>query len=206
MKRAVLTSLAVLMAVTAALVLTPVIALAHPGHVNSSGMAHGFIHPVTGIDHVLAMVAVGVIAAQIGGRAIWLVPLSFMTVMAFAGALGMAGIQLPFAEVGIALSVVVLGLAITFSLRLSALAAMALVSFFALFHGHVHGAEMPSAVSALAYAVGFVAGTALLHAIGLGLGLWFGSEGERLRHRVAQAAGGAMALFGATILVGAFSA
>ena len=206
MKRAVLTSLAVLMAVTAALVLTPVIALAHPGHVNSNGMAHGFIHPVTGIDHVLAMVAVGVIAAQIGGRAIWLVPLSFMTVMAFAGALGMAGIQLPFAEVGIALSVVVLGLAITFSLRVSMLAAMALVGFFALFHGYVHGVEMPTAVSALAYAAGFVAGTALLHAIGLGLGLWFGSEGGRLRHRVAQAGGGAMALFGATILVGAFSA
>ena len=171
---------------------------------NSNGLAHGFIHPITGIDHVLAMIAVGVLAAQIGGRAMWLVPLSFITVMAFAGALGMAGFQLPFAEIGIALSVVVLGLAIAFPLKLSTLAAMALVGFFALFHGYVHGAEMPGATSAFPYAAGFVAGTALLHTIGVGLGLLFGLEAGRFGRRVAQAGGGAMALFGAAILVGAF--
>ena len=200
MKRAVLTSFAVLLAITAALVLAPAIAFAHTGHADLNGLAHGFIHPATGIDHVLAMVAVGMLAAQLGGRALWLVPLSFVAVMAFAGALGMAGIQLPFAEVGIALSVVVLGLAIAFPLKLSTVATMALVAFFALFHGHVHGAEMPGGMSAFPYAAGFVAATALLHAIGVGLRLLFGFEGGRFGRRVVQAGGGAMALFGAAIL------
>jgi urease accessory protein len=200
MKRG-LTSVAVLMATTTVLVLAPTIALAHPGHADANGLVHGFIHPATGIDHVLAMIAVGVLAAQLGGRALWLVPLSFVAVMAFAGALGMAGIQLPFAEVGIALSVVVLGLAIAFPLNLSTVTTMALVGFFALFHGYVHGAEMPGAMSAVPYAAGFVAATALLHAIGVRLGLLFGFEGKRFGRRVVQAGGGAMALFGLAILV-----
>lgn len=102
MRRAVLTTL------SAVFVLAPTIALAHPGHGDPSGLMQGLAHPITGIDHVLAMVSVGVLAAKLGGRALWLVPLSFMSVMAGAGALGMAGIQLPFAEVGIALSVIVL--------------------------------------------------------------------------------------------------
>ena len=200
MKRG-LTSVAIRMAIITVLVLTPAIALAHTGHADANGLVHGFIHPATGIDHVLAMIAVGVLAAQLGGRALWLVPLSFVAVMAFAGALGMAGIHLPFVEVGVALSVVVLGLAIAFPLNLSTVATMALVGFFALFHGHVHGAEMPSAMSALPYAAGFVAATALLHAIGVGLGLLFGFEGERFGRRVVQTGGGAMALFGLVILV-----
>ena len=200
MKRG-LTSVAVLVAITTVLILAPAIALAHPGHADANGLIRGFIHPVTGIDHVLAMIAVGVLAAQLGGRALWLVPLSFVTVMAFAGALGMAGIRLPFAEVGIALSVVVFGLAIAFPLNLSTVATTALVGFFALFHGHVHGAEMPGAMSAIPYAAGFVAATALLHAIGVGLGLLFGFEGKRFGRRVVQAGGGAMALFGVAILV-----
>lgn len=198
MKRG-LASVAVLMAITT--VLAPAVALAHPEHADANGLIRGFIHPTTGIDHVLAMVAVGVLAAQLGGRALWLVPLSFVAVMAFAGALGMAGIQLPFAEVGIALSVVVLGLAIAFPLNLPTVAAMALVGFFALFHGYVHGAEMPGAMSAFPYAAGFVAATALLHAIGMGLGLLLGFEGKRFGHRVVQAGGGAMALFGVAILI-----
>jgi urease accessory protein len=165
-------------------------------------LAHGFIHPISGIDHVLAMVAVGVLAAQLGGRALWLVPLSFVGVMAAAGALGMAGIQLPFAELGIALSVIVLGLAIAFPIELPALAAMAVVGFFAVFHGQVHGAEMPAAASALPYAAGFVGGTALLHATGVGLGLLFGLEGGKLGHHVVRLGGGAMALFGVAILAG----
>jgi urease accessory protein len=202
MKRAVLTSLAILLAVTIGLAFAPAIAFAHPGHANANGLVHGFIHPATGFDHVLAMVAVGVLAAQLGGRALWLVPLSFVAAMAFAGALGMAGIQLPFAEVGIALSVVVLGLAIAFAFKLSALVAMALVGFFALFHGYVHGVEMPDAVSAIPYAAGFVAATALLHAVGVSLGLLlFGFQRRRFGHRVVQAGGGAMALFGVAILV-----
>ena len=187
----------------AAFALAPTGALAHVGHGSASGLMHGFTHPITGIDHVLAMVAVGVLAVQLGGRALWLVPLSFVGIMVIGGALGMAGIPLPFAELGVALSVVVFGLAIALPFRLQRLAAVALAGFFALFHGHGHGAEMPAAASALYYAMGFIASTALLHATGLGLGLLFGLETGRLGHRVIQAGGSAIAAFGAAILVGA---
>jgi urease accessory protein len=196
MKRAVLTTL------TAVFVLAPAIALAHAGHGDTSGLMHGLTHPITGIDHVLAMVAVGVLSAQLSGRALWLVPLSFVGVMAVAGGFGMAGIQLPFAEAGIALSVIVLGLAVAFRLNLPVLAAMALVGFFAVFHGYVHGAEMPAAASGLPYAAGFVGATALLHGVGVGLGLLVGLEGGKLGRRVVQAGGGAMALLGIAVLAG----
>ena len=195
MRRAVLTTL------SAVFVLAPAIALAHTGHGDTGGLMHGFTHPITGIEHVLAMVAVGMLAAQLGGRALWLAPLGFVGVMAVAGALGMAGIELPFSEVGIALSVVVLGLAVAFRLSLPVLAAVALVGFFALFHGHVHGAEMPAAASAVRYAVGFVGATAMLHAVGVGVGLLVGWEGG-ISRRLAQAGGGAMALFGLAVLTG----
>jgi urease accessory protein len=184
----------------AAFVLAPAIALAHTGHGDTSGLMHGLSHPITGIDHVSAMVAVGVLAAQLGGRALWLVPLSFVGVMGLAGALGMAGIQLPFAEVGIALSVIVLGLAVAFRSTLPVLGAMALAGFFAAFHGYVHGAEMPAAVSGLPYAAGFVGATAMLHAVGIGVGLLAGWEGGKLNRRLVQAGGGAMALFGIAVV------
>ena len=196
MRRVTLTTL------VATFALAPAVAFAHTGHGDASGLMHGLTHPITGIDHVLAMVAVGVLAAQLGGRALWMVPLSFVCAIAIGGALGMAGIQVPFAELGIALSVVVLGLAIAFPLKVPALAAVALVGFFAVFHGYAHGVEMPAAASALPYAVGFIGATALLHAVGLSLGLLFGLEGRRLGHRVVQVGGGAMALFGVAILVG----
>ena len=196
MRRAVLTTLSTV------LVLAPTIALAHTGHGDTSGLIQGFTHPITGIDHVLAMVAVGVLAAQFGGRALWLVPLGFVGVMAVAGALGMAGIQLPVSEVGIALSLVVLGLAVAFRLSLSELAAMALVGFFAVFHGHVHGAEMPAAASGVPYAAGFVGATAMLHAVGVGVGLLVGWEARALSRRLLQTGGGAMALFGLVVLAG----
>jgi urease accessory protein len=163
----------------------------------------GLAHPVTGIDHILAMIAVGVMAAQLGGRALWLVPLGFVVVMAVAGGVAMAGLQLPLAEVGIALSVIVLGLAITLPRTLPALAATALVGFFGVFHGHVHGTEMPAAASALAYVTGFVGATVLLQATGVSLGFLFGSEGKGLGYRVVQTGGGVMALFGAAALVSA---
>jgi urease accessory protein len=194
---------AALMMLSAVFVVAPAIALAHPGHGDTSALMHGFAHPITGIDHVLAMVAVGLFAAQLGGRAIWLVPLGFLGVMAAAGALGMAGLRLPFAETGIALSVIVLGLAVAFRLSLPVLAAMALVGFFALFHGHAHGAEMPAAASGIPYAVGFVGATAMLHAIGVGVGLLAGRAGETLSRRLVQAGGGAMAMFGLAVLGGA---
>jgi urease accessory protein len=186
----------------AALVLVPTIALAHAGHGDTSGLMHGFAHPITGIDHVLAMVAVGVLAAQFSGPALWLIPLSFIGVMTVGGALGMAGILLPFSESGVALSVVVLGLAIAFPFRLQTPAAVALAGLFALFHGQVHGAEIPRAASGLYYTAGFIGATALLHATGIGLGLVFAAtQTRKLANRVVRASGGGMALFGAAVLI-----
>ena len=185
----------------AALVLVPSVALAHTGHGGTIGLMHGFTHPITGIDHVLAALAVGVLAAQLGGRALWLVPLTFVSVMMIAGVLGTAGIRLPLAELGIALSVVVLGLAISFSFGVQVPAAITLVGFFAVFHGYAHGTEMPVTASALPYAAGFVGATALLHSVGVCLGLLFGLVGRRLGHSVVRLAGGAMAMAGAAILV-----
>jgi urease accessory protein len=176
----------------------PVAALAHTGHGDAGGFTHGFLHPLGGLDHVLAMVAVGLFAAHLGGRALWLVPATFVAVMALGGALGMAGIALPFVETGIALSVVVLGLAVALRIGVPVLAAMALVGFFAIFHGYAHGAEMPQDASGVAYAVGFLAATALLHGAGIATGLL----AARGMPRLAQAAGGAMALAGVAILVG----
>jgi len=162
---------------------------------------HGFGHPTTGIDHVLAMIAVGVLGSQLGGRALWLVPMGFLVVMAVAGTFGMAGLQMPLAELGIAFSVVVLGLAIAFPPKLPALAAAALVGFFGLFHGYVHGAEMPATVSALPYAAGFLGATTLLHGFGVGLGLLSRRAASTLGCDVVQAGGGSMALVGAAILM-----
>src|SRR6202011_1710641 len=135
----------------ASLALVPSLAFAHPGHDGTPDLVHGFMHPLGGIDHILAMVAVGLIAARLGGRALWLVPASFVVTMAVAGLAGMAGIALAHAEAGIALSVVVLGAMIALRLTMPVAAAMALVGFFAIFHGYAHGAEMPETVSGLAY-------------------------------------------------------
>ena len=192
MKRAAVTTF------VAFLVFAPAAALAHTGHDDASGLAHGFVHPMTGIDHVLAMVAVGVLAAQYGGRALWLVPLSFLVAMAIAGVIGMAGIVVPVAEVGIGVSVVVLGLAIAFQLRPPTFVAMAVVGFFALFHGYAHGAELPDGMTGLSFALGFLLATALLHGTGVGLGLLM--QRQASSRRLIQAGGGAMALVGIAVL------
>jgi len=185
-----------------ALVLLPGVALAHPGH-GDAGFAHGFAHPLSGLDHLLAMVAVGLYAALLGGRALWLVPASFVAMMAVGGALGIAGVALPYTEVAIALSVIVLGLAVALRISLPTLVAMALVGAFALFHGHAHGVEMPQAASAYTFAAGFVAATALLHAAGIALGLAAAKLADRGGWRAAQLAGGAMALAGVALLTSA---
>jgi urease accessory protein len=127
-------------------------AFAHTGVGDTAGFVHGFIHPIGGLDHVLAMVAVGLFAALLGGRALWLVPFSFVSMMAVGGALGMGGVALPFAEFGIGLSVVAFGVAVAFRLHMPIAVAMALVGFFAVFHGHAHGAEMPDTASGFEYA------------------------------------------------------
>lgn len=197
-----LASLPVRVALVAAMGLAATPALAHPGHEAASGLAQGFLHPLSGLDHLLAMVAVGLIAARIGGRALVLVPLSFLGTMAVGGALGAAGIGLPFVEIGIALSVVVLGASLALRPALPVAAAMVLVGAFAVFHGHAHGAEMPETGSGLAYGLGFLGATALLHAVGLGLGL---SAGRLARSLAAlRVAGAGLAVAGLGLLAGAF--
>jgi urease accessory protein len=181
----------------------PTIASAHPGHDGTSGFIHGFLHPLGGLDHILAMVAVGLFAARLGGRALWLVPASFVVTMAAAGIAGMAGLALPYVEAGIALSILVLGAAIALETTMPVAAAMGLVAFFAVFHGHAHGAEMPETMSGLSYGAGFVAATAALHALGLGLGLLIGRSGEMFGRRVLQVGGSAAALAGAALLAAA---
>jgi urease accessory protein len=177
--------------------LAPSLAFAHVGIGDTSGIAHGFLHPISGIDHTLAMVGVGLFAAQLGGRALWLVPLSFIAMMAFGGALGTAGVALPYAEFCVAVSVVMLGIIIASRISPPLAIAMALAGLFAVFHGHAHGAEMPETASALAYGAGFILATALLHAIGIGLGILVGRE-----RRVTQITGSLMALAGLVILGG----
>lgn len=197
-----LRSLPALAAVTALLAATP--ALAHPGHDGAVGLSHGFLHPFSGLDHVLAMVAVGLVAARVGGRATLLVPLAFLGMMAVGGALGAAGIALPFVETGIALSVVVLGAALALRPALPVAGAMALVGAFAVFHGHAHGAEMPESATGLAYGLGFIAATALLHAAGLGLGLAAGRRDGTQARPALRVAGAGLAAAGLGLLAGAF--
>lgn len=182
--------------------LLPSMASAHTGVGDTAGFAHGFLHPLTGLDHVLAMVMVGVFAWQLGGRALWLVPATFVALMAVGGALGVAGIGLPFVEAGIALSVIVLGAVVALRVQAPVAVAMAVVGLFAIFHGHAHGAEMPETAAGLGYGLGFMLATALLHAAGIGLGFAIGWADARKGPIVARTAGAAAALAGVAILAG----
>lgn len=161
---------AALAALPAGLALLPQAALAHPGHGAVTGAEAGFLHPLMGADHVLAMVAVGLLAVLRGGRALWALPLAFLGLMSVGAGLGMAGFALPYAETGIALSIVVFGLAALVGLRAPVALLAALVGVCAVFHGYAHGAEMPETASGLTFGLGFLAATALLHAAGIGLG------------------------------------
>jgi urease accessory protein len=190
-----------LVLLSAALLTAAGAARAHTGIGDAGGFGYGFAHPLGGLDHVLAMVAVGVLAAQLGGRALWLVPLSFIAMMIAGGALGMAGIGLPLVELAIGLSVVAFGVAIAAGFRLPASAAMALAGFFALFHGYAHGAEMPASLSGLDYAAGFVLATALLHAAGVAIGTAVAAFGHALGERALRTTGGLIAFAGAALLI-----
>jgi urease accessory protein len=182
--------------------LLPTVAMAHTGVGAAGGFAHGFWHPITGLDHVLAMVLVGVLAWQLGGRALWLVPATFVLVMAAGGVLSVTGVALPLVELGIALSVVVLGAGVALGIRAPVAVAMGVAGLFAIFHGHAHGAEMPGDASGLAYGIGFMIATAMLHLGGLGLGYLVGAAGTRYA-LVVRSAGGVAALAGIAILTGA---
>lgn len=175
-------------------------ALAHTGAGPVSGAAAGFGHPLGGLDHLLAMVAVGMLGAQLGGRALWAVPGAFVAAMVVGGVLGMAGFALPFVETGIVGSVIVLGLVIAWGKQVTMAPAMALAAVFALFHGHAHGTEMPAAAAGLEYAAGFVAATALLHALGVGIGLASSLAGEKLAPLSLRAGGGAIAAAGLVLV------
>ena len=155
----------------AAMTLLPRIALAHAEKGAAAGFAAGFHHPLSGWDHILAMVAVGLWGAQLGAPAIWVLPVTFPMMMAFGGFLGLVGVPLPGIEVGIALSAIVLGLAVTFEWKPKIGAAMAIVAVFAVFHGYAHGSELAPGTSALAYSLGFVVATGCLHGVGIAIGL-----------------------------------
>ena len=150
-----------------AAVLIPSAAFAHTGVGNTTGFLHGFEHPIGGIDHILAMVAVGVFAYVLGGRALWLVPSAFVGMMVIGFVLGVAEVTVPFVELGIALSSVVIGGAAALGRPMPVGIAVALVGVFAIFHGHAHGAEMPENAGGVTYAVGFIVATALLHVVGI---------------------------------------
>lgn len=137
----------------------------------AGGFPSGFMHPLHGLDHMAAMIAVGLWGAYLGAPAVWLLPVTFPAVMALGGALGIMGVPLPSVETGIALSAVLLGLMVAFAARPPIWLAGAIVGFFAIFHGHAHGTELPAASNAFAYAAGFVISTGLLHLCGIGFGL-----------------------------------
>lgn len=146
-------------------------ALAHESAAHHGGFASGFLHPVLGWDHVVAMVAVGLLGAFLGGTAIWMLPVIFPLVMALGAAAGVTGMPLPGVEQGIAASAIVLGALIAAAMRPPLWVAGAVVGIFAVFHGHAHGTELPGTVNPFAYVVGFVLATGLLHLGGIALGL-----------------------------------
>ena len=186
----------------ALMALSPTLAFAHTGVGDTMGFTHGLGHPLGGLDHVLAMLAVGVLAAVLGGRALWLVPLSFLGVMLAGFVLGQAQVEIPYVEFGIALSGVIIGLAATRRRPLPLAAAMALVGGFAIFHGHAHGAEMPATAAGLGYAAGFLAATALLHLAGLAGAIGLARLTGRHAGLMGRLAGGAIALGGVGVLTG----
>jgi urease accessory protein len=157
-------------AVFVTILLSAQTAFAHPQKGEAVGFLTGFRHPISGLDHVLAMVAVGLWGAQLGSPAIWILPVAFPMVMAIGGMLGLMGVPLPGIEYGIALSAMLLGAAVMFEIRPPIGVAAALVGFFAIFHGHAHGTELPPDQNALLYSMGFVVATGCLHALGIGAG------------------------------------
>ncbi|MGE5101745.1 MAG: HupE/UreJ family protein [Deltaproteobacteria bacterium] len=146
-------------------------AIAHEQQGQAADFVTGLLHPVSGLDHVLAMVAVGLWGAQLGAPAIWLLPVTFPLMMAFGGFLGLVGVPLPGVEIGIATSAILLGTMVALQARPPLVLAALLVAFFAVFHGHAHGTELPAGQSGLLYSVGFVVATGLLHAVGISIGL-----------------------------------
>lgn len=172
--------------------LLPGVACAHEA-AEGGGFAAGFFHPILGLDHVLAMLAVGMWGGQLGVPAIWVLPVAFPVIMAIGGVLGIVGVPLPAGELGIAISVVVLGAMIALNKRLALWLALGVVSVFAIFHGHAHGLELPAHADPVAYSMGFVLATGLIHLIGILIGLVIAVPGGM---QMLRAGGAAIALVG----------
>lgn len=181
------------------LLITPELAFAHTGEGPVGGFISGFTHPLFGWDHVVAMVAVGLWGAFLGKPAIWVLPIVFPLIMVVGGVLGILGIEIPSVETGIAASAVVLGLLVAFRLRFPIYIAMVIVAVFAIFHGHAHGTEIPTAADPISYAIGFVLATGLLHLFGIVFGEL--SRWQFGRYMV-QAGGLAIAVVGIAFLSG----
>jgi urease accessory protein len=169
-------------------------ASAHTGIHAVTGFTSGLTHPLSGLDHLLAMIAIGLWAAQQGGRALWAVPAAFVSAMVLGGGLAMAGLPLPHVETGIAASVLVLGLLIATQRKWAVTPGMAIAAGFALFHGYAHGLEMPQAASPALYALGFVLATVFLHGVGI--------AGSRIGRGAIQAAGVGIAASGLAMMLG----
>ena len=185
--------------IAAALMTLPVLAHVEAGE--ARGLLKGLTHPISGLDHVVAMLAVGLWGAQLGAPALWVLPVCFPMVMAFGGMLGLLGIPLPGVEIGIALSGIVLGLCVALEIRPILPVAASLVGVFAIFHGHAHGTELPEGQNGLLYSIGFVVATGLLHGAGIGVGAVHRWDWGKLSLRVA---GFAIALVGGWFLWRAF--
>jgi len=191
-------------ALGAMLVLTaPTAALAHIGSGVTLGLRSGLLHPITGLDHVVAMVAVGLWGAQLGNPAIWVLPITFPLVMALGGLLGLGGVVLPLPEVAVALSGVILGVLVASHARPRLWIAAFIVGAFAIFHGYAHGRELPYAADPMAFGVGFVVATGLLHLCGILTGLLVRLP---LGERVIRACGAAIGCVGAYFLLAAWGA
>jgi urease accessory protein len=169
------------------LLLSPISAFAHVKGGEAIGLISGIQHPISGLDHILAMIAVGLWGAQLGAPAMWMLPVAFPMVMAFGGLLGMLGLQLPGIEIGIAASAVALGFVVFREVRPPLWLAAVLVGFFAIFHGHAHGTELPPGANGLLYSIGFVIATGCLHAAGIAIGLIHQWAAGRVALRLAGA-------------------
>jgi len=185
--------------VSLVLITLPGLVFAHAPEGAGGGFMTGFLHPILGYDHLIAMVAVGLWGAFLGDRVLWILPIVFPTIMAVGAAIGILGLEIPLVEFVIALSGVVLGALIALRFRAPLAVAMVLVGIFAIFHGYAHGLEMPEQISAMTYGAGFVTGTGLLHLAGIGLGF-----ATRLPHGelLVRGCGGVISVVGLTYLVG----
>lgn len=185
-----------ILTLSAALLLSSGTAFAHTGAGPVSSLGSGLLHPFAGADHVLAMIAVGILAVQQGGRGIWLLPSTFVAMMLAGGAIALSGIGLPLVEQGILGSVIILGAAIAAGQKIPWPVAAGFVGLFAVFHGHAHGAEIAPGIGGLGYAMGFAAATALLHAAGAVLGAGAGAVNARLAPTLVRSSGAAIASSG----------